>query len=155
MILKVARVLRFYETEKECYNVLKRTEIRVQGIKTKADRECLILALQLSRYNEYKLRNIYLVTDDTKLYDIARKVFDSQFIGKTCLSCHILVFLSVRRIFEITKSDLLDMLTILSHVYHEGVKMTEIQKSKSIIQKIACPYGCKFYPECTIFTHES
>lgn len=154
MVLKDARVLRFYEIEKECYNVLKRTDVCVQGIRTKADRECLILALQLSRYDEYKLRNICLVTDDTKLYDIARNIFDAQFIGKTCLTCHILIFLSVRRFFKITKSDLFDILTILSNIYHEEVKIAEIQKLKSIIQKIICPYNCKFYPKCTIFTRE-
>lgn len=150
-VLKSARILRFYEIEKECYNVLKRTEISVQKIRTKADRECLILALQLSRYNEYKLENIFLVTDDVKLYDISRNVFDSQFIGKTCSSCYLLVFLSVRRFLKVAKSDLLNMLTSFLNIYHEETKITEIKNLMDIVKKVACPYGCKYYPKCIIF----
>ena len=150
-ILKNARILSFYEIEKECYEVLKRTEINFLKLKTTADKQCLTLALQLSRHNKYKLRNIYLVTDDTELYNIAEDIFNNQFIGKTYSSYHLLVFFSVRRIFRIAKSSLLDILVSFSNIYKRTPKFKEIQKLMDNVRKIICPHGCKYRSKCIIF----
>lgn len=151
IILSDARTLSFYEIEKECYEVLKRTNIDFLKLKTNADKQCLTLALQLSRHNEYKLRNICLVTDDTELYNIAEDIFNNQFIGKTYSSYHLLVFFSVRRIFRIAKSSLLDILISFSNIYERTQKLEEIQKLMDKVRRIICPYGCRYRSKCIIF----
>jgi len=149
-ILKNARILSFYEIESKCRNVLKRSNMDFRRLKTVADKQCLTLALQLSRHDNYKLRNICLVTDDAELYDIADDILESQFIGKTYFSYQILVFFSVRRIFRIAKSKLLDILVSFSNVYKKTPKLKEIQKLINIIRKSICPYSCEYYSKCSI-----
>jgi hypothetical protein len=147
--LKYIRTSYFYKNEKDCQSIIKRVKMDFQNLRKKADKQCIILALQLSRYG--KLKTIYVVTDDGELYNIAKDIFDYQFIGEVYSSCHLLVFLSARKILSISKSRLLDMLKNFLEIYRRENIRSEIQKLEHAIQKNICPYSCEHYTKCSIY----
>jgi hypothetical protein len=152
MILKNTRTLNFPEIEKECYNVLKRTHLKFQGLRKKADKQCVSLSLQLSRHEKYRFRGICLITDDTELFDIAQAILSKQFIGNTYFSFQILVFLSARRILRMTKFNLVDLLNNILVSYKKFEKAKEIRELlKEVINNI-CPYSCRYCLRCPFFS---
>ena len=145
MILKDTRILSFPEIEKKCYKVLKRTDLKIQGLRKKADRQCVSLSLQLSRHEKYRFRCIYLITDDIELFNIAQGILSRQFIGTTYFSFQMLVFLSVRRILGITKSNLVDLLNNILVSYKKFEKAKEVRNN-------ICPFNCEYRSKCPFFS---
>jgi len=151
MILKNTRTLSFPEIEKECYRVLKGTDPKFQALQ-KADKQCVSLSLQLSRHEKYRFRSIYLITDDTELFDIAQGVLSRQFIGNVYFSFQILVFLFVRRILRMTKFNLVNLLTSIQASYKKPEKANEVRELIEDVRKNICPYGCDHHSKCPFFS---
>ena len=152
MILKNARTLSFPEIEKECYKLLKRTDLKIQGLRKKADKQCISLSLQLSRHGKYRFRCIYLITDDIELFNIAQGILSRQFIGNTYFSFQILVFLSVRRILRITKSNLVDLLNNIFVRYKKFEKAKEVLELLKELRNNICPFNCEYRSKCPFFS---
>jgi len=152
IILKNTRTLNFPEIEKECYNVLKRTHLKFQGLRKKADKQCVSLSLQLSRHEKYRFRSIYLITDDAELFNIAQAILSKQFIGNTHFSFQVLIFLSVRRILRITKSRLVDLLNEILAGYERIEKTKEVRELLKEVRNNICPYNCEYRSRCLFFS---
>lgn len=152
MILKNTRTLSFPKIEKKCYKVIKRTDLNFQGLRKKADKQCVSLSLQLSRHEKYRFRCIYLITDDTELFNIAQGILRRQFAGNTYFFFQTLVFLSVRRVLRITRSNLVDLLNNILANYKKIEKAKEVTELIKEVRKNICPYSCKFRAKCLLFT---
>jgi len=152
VILENTRIRFCQEAEKICYNLLKRTDPRIQRLEM-ADRQCISLALQLSRHKEYSTRGIYVITDDYKMFNIAEGIFRRQFTGHMIFPLHFLVYLSVRKIINLSSSELVNILKDMLRKYKRAERREELARLLKDLEYTICPFNCAHHQNCPLLKH--